>query len=313
VTRAVLPEVSEGPDDFSSAMHVKLADVWTPIPVHEVVRRTLAEFGDDNVLGLAAQLAFYFFLALFPALLFLVALIGQLPVDRAMTALLAAFGSVAPRELIELLRTQLDQLRAGSHAGLLTFGILGAIWSSSAAMVAIIDALNRAYDVTERRPWWKRRLLAVVLTIGLAVFIISALVFVLVGPDVVAWGADWFGIAPAVILMWQLLRWPLIIIFVVLGVDLVYHFAPNLKRDWAWLTPGSILATILWIAVSFAFKFYISRFAGYGPTHGAIGSVIVVLLWFYLSSIAILVGAEVNGVIDRARRHGEPVRTGGYQ
>jgi membrane protein len=270
--------------------------------LREIVTRTAAEISDDNCLGIAAQLAFYFFLALFPALLFLVALLGYVSIDRALATLLVALGPVAPEEMITLVREQIDELTSGSHGGLLTLGIVGAIWSSSAATVAIIDALNRAYDVAEWRPWWKRRLVAIGLTIGLALFIVAALVFVLLGPEVAQWAVRAFGLAPAVALIWSGVRWPLIILLVMLGVDLVYHFAPNLKRSWTWLTPGSVLATLLWIGVSFAFKLYVSRFADFNATHGAIGGVIVVLLWFYLSSFAILVGAELNGVLDQARR-----------
>jgi membrane protein len=274
----------------------------SPLSLAEVVKRTVAEISDDNCVGLAAQLAFYFFLALFPALLFLVALLGYVPIDGALIALLAAIEPIAPQEIIVLLRDQIDELRTGSHASLLTFGILGAIWSSSAATVAIIDALNRAYDVTEWRPWWKRRLVALGLTIGLAVFIVSALLFVLVGPDLVLWAATRFGFATAIASVWSVLRWPLIVVFVMLGIDLVYHFAPNIRRDWTWLTPGSVLAMVMWIGSSLAFKLYVSRFADFNETHGAIGGIIVVLLWFYVSSFAILIGAELNGVIEQARR-----------
>lgn len=274
----------------------------TPLSLREIVTRTAAEISEDNCLGIAAQLAFYFFLALFPALLFFVALLGYVPIDRALATLLIALGPVAPEEMIALVRGQIDELTSGSHGGLLTLGIIGAIWSSSAATVAIIDALNRAYDVAEWRPWWKRRLVAIGLTIGLALFIVAALVFVLLGPEVAQWAVRAFGLAPAVAMIWSAIRWPLIILLVMLGVDLVYHFAPNLKRTWTWLTPGSVLATLLWIGVSFAFKLYVARFADFNATHGAIGGVIVVLLWFYVSSFAILVGAELNGVLDEARR-----------
>jgi membrane protein len=278
------------------------ADFHLPLPVAALVKRTIAEVNDDNCLGLAAQLAFYFFLALFPALLFLVALLGYLPVDRSLAIMLSALASIAPEELLVLLRDQIAELRAGRHGTLLTFGVAGALWSSSAAMVAIIDALNRAYDVTEVRPWWKRRFLAIVLTIAMATFIVTALATVMAGPDVVTWVARAFGLSTELSWLWGLVRWPLIVLLVVLGIDLVYHFAPNLKRDWAWLTPGSVLATALWIASSFAFKLYVANFADFNATHGAIGGVIVILLWFYVSSLAILVGAELNGVIEQSPR-----------
>jgi membrane protein len=268
----------------------------------DIVTRTVREIGHDNCLGLAAQLAFYFLLALFPAVLFLVALIGYLPVDNALSALLSALGAVAPEELVALLRGQLDQLAQGRHTSLLTLGIVGAIWSSSAAMVAIIDALNHAYDITEWRPWWKRRFVAIALTMALALFTLVALAFVLIGPTVASRAAAWLGLAPAVALVWQLIRWPIIVFSVVLGVDLVYHFAPNRAARWAWITPGALVATALWIACSFGFKFYITNVADYAATYGTIGGVIVTMLWFYVSGLAILTGAELNGVIEAAWR-----------
>jgi membrane protein len=169
-------------------------------------------------------------------------------------------------------------------------------------MVAIIDALNHAYDVSEWRPWWKRRLLAVVLTLLLALFILVALVFVLVGPAVASQAAAWFRIEPAVAYVWRLVRWPVIVFCVVLGLDLVYHFAPNRPARWAWITPGSLVATVLWIASSVGFRFYVSNFGDYTATYGAIGGAIVAMLWFYVSGLAILVGAELNGVIEQAAR-----------
>jgi membrane protein len=283
-------------------MIVMFAYFGVPIPWSQVMKRTLTEIGDDNCFGLAAQLAFYFLMALFPALLFLVALIGYLPVENALSELLAALGTVAPQELVRLLREQLAQIAEGSHASLLTLGIIGAIWSSSAAMVAIIDALNRAYDVTEWRPWWKRRLLAMLLTVALALFIIIALALVLVGPTMALRLANWVGLGSAVALLWTLIRWPVILFCVVFSVDLVYYFAPNRRGRWVWITPGSVLATALWIVSSLAFRAYVTNFGDYTVTYGAIGGAIVTMLWFYVSSIAILIGAELNGVIEDAWR-----------
>jgi membrane protein len=277
-----------------------------PIPWSAVARRTLREIGEDNCLGLAAQLAFYFLLALFPALLFLVALIGYVPVEHALTELLVAVGTVAPRELVELLREQLARVAEGRHASLLTLGILAAIWSSSAAMVAIIDALNRAYDVAEWRPWWKRRFVAIVLTVALALFTIVAFALVLIGPRLASQAAEWLGLGPSVGVVWVLIRWSAMLFSIVLGVDLVYHFAPNRKARWVWITPGALLATGLWIGSSFGFKVYVVSFADYTATYGAIGGAIVTMLWFYLSGLAILIGAELNGVIEDASRSRTP-------
>jgi membrane protein len=275
----------------------------TPIPWPEVLKRTIAEIGDDNCLGLAAQLSFYFLLALFPALLFLVALLGYVPLDTKLGELLTALGAVAPQELIALLRGQLTAIADDNHASLLTLGGVGAIWSSSAAMVAIIDALNRAFDVSEWRSWWKRRLVAIALTVSLAVFSVVALVLVLVGPDFAVRIADWLRLGPVVAVLWAWLRWPVMICCVILAVDLMYHFAPNRRAQWVWVSPGSVVATTLWLASSFGFKIYVSNFGDYTATYGAIAGAIVTMLWFYVSSIAVLIGAELNGVIEDAHRH----------
>jgi membrane protein len=269
-----------------------------------VLQRTVAEVQEDGCFGLAAQLAFYFLLALFPALLFLVALIGYVPIEDALDELLATLGTVAPGELVALLRTQLEQITSGSPASLLTLGIVGAIWSSSAAMVAIIDALNHAYDVGEWRPWWKRRLLALGLTVALAAFIIASLALVLIGPDAARLIAGWVGAGPVAVFLWSLLRWPVMVMLVIFGLNLVYYFAPNRAAPWMWITPGAILATALWILSSFAFKFYVVNFGNYTATYGAIGGIIVTMLWFYVSSVAILIGAELNGVVEQERHAG---------
>ena len=265
----------------------------------DIVKRTIHEIGDDHCFGLAAQLAFYFLLALFPALLFVVALIGYLPVEDALAELLQALGTVAPPELVQLLQQQLQQIARGNEASLLTLGIVGAIWSSSAAMVAIIDALNHAYDVSEWRPWWKRRLIAIGLTITLAVFTLIALGLILVGPDVASVAAGWLGLSPLVATLWAVLRWPTMIVAVVFAMDLVYYFAPNRPTRWAWITPGSLVATSLWLVSSFGFKLYVSNFGDYTATYGAIGTAIVTMLWFYVSGVTILVGAELNAVIEQ--------------
>ncbi|MEO7192743.1 MAG: YihY/virulence factor BrkB family protein [Vicinamibacterales bacterium] len=271
-----------------------------PMPWWAILKKTAIEIDDDNCLGLAAQLAFYGLMALFPALLFLVALLGYLPVEGVAPGLLAALSRVAPRELTTIVREQLDQIATGGQAGLLTIGILGALWSSSAGMVAIIDALNRAYDVSEWRPWWKSRLTAIGLTVAVSIFIVLSFVLVLLGPGAANWVAHWVGLGPVVTLVWPFIRWPLMVACVLVGVDLVYHFAPNRRVQWTWVTPGALVAVALWIAASFGFKFYITSVTDYAATYGTIGGAIVTLLWFYVSGLTVLVGAELNGTIEHA-------------
>jgi membrane protein len=272
----------------------------SPVRWTELGRRTVIDTFADGCPGLAAQLAFYFLLALFPALLFVIALLFLLPIDLAIDPLVARLDAVLPREALALVRQQLDQLKQGAHGGLLTFGIVGALWSSSSAMTAIITALNRAYDLDESRPWWHQRVLAIALTVGMAVFAVTAFVLVVAGTDLAGWLASTWGFGAGFERTWQVVQWPVVLLLIVFAVDLVYYFAPNADTRWVWLTPGSLLATVLWFVASAGFKMYVQSFSDFAAVYGAIGGVVVLMLWFYLSGFALLVGAELNAEIDRA-------------
>lgn len=278
-----------------------------PVGWLEIIKRTVEDSRRDGCVGMAAQLAFYFFLALFPALIFLIALLGFVPVGSVVDNALGGLGQFAPSDVVGLVRRQLNTA-ASSHGGLLTFGVVGAIWSSSAAMTAIISALNRAYDIEEWRPWWKRRVIAILLTLGLAAFILASLAIVMVGPAASQAIGRWLGVGAAVAPVWNILQWPFAFLLVVFAIDLIYYFAPNADTEWVWMTPGSVLATTLWLLTSIGFKLYVGRISSFDAMYGAIGSVIVVMLWFYASGFAILVGAEMNAVIDKALPYGDAGR-----
>jgi membrane protein len=275
------------------------------MPWYELARRTVIDTFDDGCPGLAAQLAFYFLLAVFPALLFFVALLAYLPVEPALQDTIRRLDPFLPSQVLHIVRDELDQVLTGGSARLLTFGIAGAIWSSSSAMTAIIVALNRAYDIDEGRPWWKTRLIGVSLTIALAVFTVIAFAVVVGGSDLAEWLAAKAGLGTTFGSIWQIVQWPLAFGIVVLAVDIVYYFAPNARTAWSWVTPGSLVATVLWLLVSFGFRVYVQNFADYSAVYGAIGGVIVLMLWFYLSGFALLVGAELNAEINKAA-HTQP-------
>ena len=173
--------------------------------------------------------------------------------------------------------------------------------------MGLIDALNRAYDIEEGRPWWKVRLLALGLTLGLAAFILIAFALVLVGPTAAEYIARVTGLGPVFAWTWKILQWPVVLALVSIGAGLVYYFAPDAEQEWVWVTPGAILAAILWLAASLGFKFYVANFATYTETYGAIGGVMVLLLWFYLSGVVFLLGAELNAEIEHASPYGKAV------
>jgi membrane protein len=275
-----------------------------PISWSELIKRTIKDANADNVLGLAAQLAYYFLLALVPAVACVVALTSFVP-PQTIERMLQSAATVAPADMMDILRDQLNSLRQGESGGVLSLGLLMALWSSSAALVAVTDALNRAYDIDEGRPWWKVRLLAIVLTIGLALFVVSAFTLVVAGPELAEVTASRIGLGDAFTVTWKIVQWPIAFALVALGIGLIYYFAPDADQDWSWVTPGSVLATLLWLLASLAFRFYVTSFADYNATYGSLGGVIVLMLWFYISGLAILTGAELNAEIEHASPYGK--------
>ncbi len=271
----------------------------------ELLKRTAKETRADNGLGLAAQLAYYFFLALFPALLFLLALASFLPAQDLVGRGLSMVQGFAPDQVMGIIGDQLKNIANGRQGGLLSFGVLAAVWSSSAAMVAIIEALNHAYDVEDARPWWKQRLVAVLLTIGVAVFLVISAALVIAGPELAGYVADRFGLGTAVEWTWKIVQWPVVFALVATAIGLIYHFAPDVDQDFAWITSGSLFATLLWLAGSLAFRFYVVNFGSYNATYGAIGGVMVLMLWLYMTGLVIVAGAEMNAEIEHASPHGK--------
>ena len=275
-----------------------------PLSWGELVRRTVHEAQADDCLGLAAQLAYYFLLALVPAIVFLVALASLFP-PSLLQQMVTAVAEFAPAQVVDILREQLKTIAGGQQTGLLTFGLLMAVWSSSAAVVSIVDALNRAYDIDEGRPWWKVRLTAIGLTIALAVFVIIAFGLVIVGPRLAEVVANQVGLGAAVEWTWKILQWPVVFVLIALTLAMVNYFGPDAEQDWTWVTPGAVLATALWLLASLAFKFYLANFADYNATYGSLGGAIVLMLWFYVSGLSVLIGAEMNAEIEHASPYGK--------
>lgn len=260
---------------------------------------------DDDILDLAAQQAYYFFFALFPALLFVFAVASFFPLQSLIDNVVTMLARVAPGDVIHIVTDQMQQLSKQNSGGILTFAFLVTIWSSSGAMTAIITTLNAAYDVTESRPWWKTRIIAIGLTIGIAAFVLISMFLIIAGPGLAEHLANTFGLGPAFKWAWWLLQWPVVFVLVATAIGLVFFFAPDVEQDWVWITPGSVLATILWIVVSIALKLYYQLVPSANASYGAIGGVMVLMLWFYCSGIALLLGAEMNAEIEHASPYGK--------
>jgi len=279
------------------------------VPWFELLKRTARETLDDDCLGIAAQLAYYFFLALSPAILFLLALASFFPLGNLTDEVARALGPFVSGEVLTLIQGEMTRLGDNDNAGLLTVGALIAIWSSSAATVSIVGSVNTAYDLNETRPWWKVRLIAIGLTLALALLVLSSLTLLLTGPTLAAYMGRSVGIGSALEWALRILQWPVAFAAVSTALGLVYHFAPDHSRPWRWVSPGAVLATVLWLVASLGFKWYVETFGDYQASYGVIGGVVVLLLWFYVSGLALLVGAELNSEIAHAECHLQPGRT----
>jgi len=282
-----------------------LAYLRVPLGWKDLCKRSLKEAWADNILDLAAQQAYYFFFALFPALLFVMALASFFPLQSLIDDVVAMFARIAPSDVVTILSDSILELSKRNSGGILTFAFFVTIWSSSGAMVSIITTLNTAYDVTESRPWWKTRLTAIGLTIGIAVFILASMFLVIAGPTVAENIAARLQLGPAFKWTWWVLQWPLVFTLVATAIGLVYYFAPDVEQDWVWITPGSVLATLLWLVISLGLKFYYQMMPDANAAYGTIGGVMVLMLWFYVSGIALLIGAELNSEIEHASPYGK--------
>jgi membrane protein len=274
-----------------------------PLSWSQLFKQTFNETLADDVFNLAAQQAYYFFFALFPALLALISIASFFPIENLTGEINTMLQRVAPEDVTDIVTEQIRKIGETNAGGILTLAFFFTLWSSSSAVVAMCNTLNAAYDITESRPWWKVRLTAIGLTIGLALFILVSMTLVVAGPALAEKIAEMMRLGPVFTWSWKILQWPLVFALVVTAVALVYYFAPDAEQDWVWITPGSVVATLLWVVASFAFRFYVTNFASYNETYGAIGGVMVLLLWFYVSGIALLIGARIT-VRQGCRREG---------
>jgi membrane protein len=276
-----------------------------PISWWELIKRTVKDSIEDGITGLAAQLAYFFFLALFPALLFLVALASFFPLQQAIDQITGALTRFAPGDVVTIVQQQLAAISNSKNGGLLTVGFLGTLWSTSSAMTGIIDTLNKAYEISEGRSWWKVRLLAIGLTVAVGLFILISFTLIVVGPEVAERLARSAGLGGAFEWSWKIAQWPVVFLLVAVAIGFIYYFGPDAEQQWEWITPGSLVATLLWIAGSLGFRFYVTNFADYNETYGTIGGIIIALLWLYITGLSILVGAEMNAEIEHASPHGK--------
>lgn len=264
---------------------------------HLLVRKVI----DDDILGLSAELSYRFFLALFPFAIFLAGVgafaARQLAIDNPAQAITDRLAGTLPPEAAALVRDELQRVIDRQDAGLLSFGVLAAIFFATGGTNALIKAMNRAFEVEETRPLWRRYVVAIGMTLLGGASLIGAIILFVSGSIVVGDVARQLGVEGTFWEVLPIVRWPIVIGLVFVAVVVLYRVGPNLRLPMRWIMPGAAVFAVAWLAATWAFGWYVTGFATYGSTYGALAGVAILLIWFYLTSFILLLGVEVNDVI----------------
>jgi membrane protein len=264
-----------------------------------VLKRSFKEFMADDAMGLSQQIAYSALLAFFPSVIFLVGLFGLIGIYDQIKEFLAV---IAPGGVLDAISTaeKSAEGNAGASSLALILGAFGAVWAASGAMNSIIKALNRAYERTETRPFWKVRLTAIVLVLLTGIVTAGLFIMIVFGGPLGEAIAEKAGLGSAFKVIWAIVRWPLAFVAILLFFALVYYLAPDRdQRNWKWVTPGSFIGGVLWLALSGLFALYTTFAGSYDKTYGSLAGAIILLLWLNYSAFALLYGAELNSELDR--------------
>lgn len=259
----------------------------------------------NHTLSFAAALSYYFVMAFFPALIALAAIVAYMPIPHLFNTIVGTLSRVMPAESMGLVRAVVSQIISPNRGALLSFGLLGMLWSASGGFANMIEALDVAYDVPETRPVWKTRLLAIELTFLIGTLILVAFAVMVVGPRFGEFLAAHLGLSWMFARVWPVLRYCLAFVFIVTAVVALYRIAPNVRQSYMQTLPGAIFSVAGWMLLSSALSFYIHRFANLNKTYGVLGGGIALLIWMYWSGFIILMGAELNSEIIQQRGDGK--------
>jgi membrane protein len=270
------------------------------------LKRLYEEYENDAVADSAAALGYYFVFALFPFLFFLATLTAFVPyVRNSVDTILSRAHAILPEQALGLIDTHLRGLVETPRPRLLTLGLLATLYSASRGVDALRKTLNLAYDVKESRKWWRTELVAFGMTIGGAVLVLVAITALTAGGSAGFWLARHVGIGHQYVLVWSWLRWPVTAAVIMLCVALAYYVLPDVKQKFKFITPGSVIGTLVWLLATWGFTTYAENFGSYNVTYGSIGGVIVLLTWFYISGFIFLMGGEMNAIIEHAAPDGK--------
>jgi membrane protein len=265
---------------------------------------TFRDLARHHTLQVSAALSYYFVLSVFPGLIFLSAVVGSISLPDLFNHVLLLMGRLLPPDTMKLVYAVLGDVLASHRGTWLSFGMLGLIWTASAAFDSMIEALNIAYDVKDDRPFWKTRLLAIALAAIIGSLLLAALGVMVVGPRFGEWLAGRLGLSAVFVTVWPFLRWTIAICFTVLAVEVLYYLAPNVKQRFGATLPGAVLSVVVWNLLSFLLGYYFRHWANFNRTYGTLGGFIAFMTWLYWTSFVLLVGAELNAEFAKESKKG---------
>jgi len=272
------------------------------LTLSQLAGRVVHGIQEDDLFGRASELAYNFLLALFPLLLFVLTLFGLFASrsGELQTSLLSYFADFLPPSAFQLLKAITIEMAANATSGKLTFGIVLTLWFASGGTSSMISTLDAIYHVRESRGWFRRRVIALGLTIAILILLITSLFIVLVGEDFTDWIGMRLHLKSIVVIAWKGLQWIAVALFLTLSFSLIYYFGPSLgQRRWHWITPGSIFGECLWLAASAGLRIYLHFFNTYTATYGSLAAMMILLVWLYVTGLSFLIGGEINAQIER--------------
>ncbi|MDQ3298363.1 MAG: YihY/virulence factor BrkB family protein [Myxococcota bacterium] len=275
------------------------------IPWKQFFRDLRREVSEDNVFSGAAALGFYLTLAVFPAIILTITIVPYLPIDRVDQAIMDLLQQALPAQASTLVAGVVSDVTSERRGGLLSFSMLATLWAASSGMYAIMRQLNITYDVKEARGFIRGRVTAIGLSIGFGVLVIGAFSLIVLGGVIQDWIGASFGFGAPLLTFFAVFRWVVIVLALLLGFALIYRYGPNVEQKFAFITPGAVLGVILLIAASLGFAFYTRNFGNFDATYGSIGAVIVLMLWLYIAGLVLLLGSEINALVEHYSPEGK--------
>lgn len=264
--------------------------------------RVYARARRDKVSNGAAVLGFYFILAIFPAMIFVMALVPYLPIPHVGEAIMNFLAQALPARATSIFADVVHEVTSERRGSLLSIGLIVALWSASTGMYAVMQQLNKAYEVAEGRPFVRVRATALALTVLFGVLVLSAFSFVVLGGVIQSWLGNHFGFSEPLLLFFRVFRWVVIVLALLLAISTVYYVGPNHSHAFRFVSAGGSVATLLLIAASYGFSVYTAHFGTYSAIYGSIGAVIILMLWLYIVGLVLLIGAEIDAELEHAAK-----------